>query len=119
MAKINSKMKGKNGELEVVKLFKEYGFEDAHRSQQFSGANADADVEGIPFLHVEVKRNERLNIYDAIEQAIRDNRDGLIPAVIHRKNNKPWLVTMLADDWFELYKAYVKEKGLDYEDNKN
>ena len=48
MAKINSKAKGKNGELEFVKVCKEYGFDDCRRSQQYAGINNDADVIGLP-----------------------------------------------------------------------
>ena len=34
------------------------------------------------------------------------------PVVIHKKNRRPILVTMLFDDWIELYKVYIsKEKG--------
>ena len=35
-----------------------------------------------------------------------------IPVVFHKKKHKKVLVTMLADDWFEFYKAYVKEKEM-------
>ena len=31
-----------------------------------------------------------------------------MPIVAHRKNNAKWLITMRADDWFEMY----KESGL-------
>jgi len=106
MSKINSKQKGKKGELEFVHKLKDNGF-DAHRSQQFSGADADADVESdLPF-HFEVKRVERLNIDKAIEQAIRDC-DERTPVVAHRKNRKDWLITMKFDDWIELIKAIHK-----------
>ena len=75
MAKINSKRKGKNGELEVAHFFKNYGF-DARRSQQFAGMNGDADVVGVPFLHLEIKRTEKLNLDKAMEQSVRDAREG-------------------------------------------
>lgn len=107
MAKINSKQKGKNGELEFVKKCKEYGFKDARRSQQFAGINNDADVVGLPDIHVEVKRVERLNIDNAMEQAQRDKKEEELAIVAHRKNNKEWLITMTAEDWFEIYKRYL------------
>ncbi len=106
MSKINSKQKGKKGELEFANLCKKYGF-NTRRSQQFAGINNDADVVGLPDIHVEVKRVERLNIYDAIEQAIRDKKDDEMAIVAHRKNHKPWLVTMTFDDWMEIYKRYL------------
>lgn len=107
MSKINSKNKGKAGELEVVKLFKSYGFKNAMRSQQYSGANHDADVIGVPELHIEVKRVERLNVDNAIEQCHRDKREEDLGVVVHRKNNKDWLVTMTFDEWIEIYKRYL------------
>ena len=107
MAKINSKAKGKNGELEFVKVCKEYGFDDCRRSQQYAGINNDADVVGLPDVHIEVKRVERLNVDNAIEQALKDKAEDEMPIVAHRKNNKKWLITMTADDWFEIYKRYL------------
>ena len=92
---INSKRKGKVGELELAKKLREYGFE-TRRSVQYCGANGDADVMGLPGIHIEVKRVERLNIYDAVDQAKRDSLpfSTQLPAVFHRKNNCEWLVTM-------------------------
>lgn len=60
---------------------------------------------GVPGIHVECKRVERLNIYDAIAQAVRDAKDS-IPAVFHRKNNCEWLVTMRMDDWIQIYREW-------------
>lgn len=54
-----------------------------------------------------MKRVERLNVSEAMKQARRDAvkfRDG-VPCVFHRRNNEPWLVTMLFDDWITLYKG--------------
>lgn len=113
---INSRAKGKAGELELAKILREtYGFEDARRSQQFSGKQGDADVTGIPGIHLEVKRNERLNIYEAYEQSCRDakaeneyKRREAIPTVFHRKNHKPWLVTMGLEDFIKMYRSAME-----------
>jgi len=101
--KVNSREKGKRGELELAHKLREYGY-DCRRGQQFCGANGDADVVGLPGIHIEAKRNEKLNIYDAINQAAHDALKGLLPAVFHRRNNHEWLVTMRLDDWIALYK---------------
>lgn len=107
---INSRDKGKRGENELAKLLREHGYTEARRSVQYCGANGDADVtDALEGIHIECKRNERLNINEAIEQAQADAREGEKPAVFHRKNRKPWLVTMLFDDWLELYKAAERE----------
>lgn len=102
---MNSKQKGKRGELELAKKLREYGF-DTRRGQQYSGVGGD-DVVGLEGIHIECKRAERLNLYDAMEQAIRDAEWDELPAVFWRKNNKDWLVTMTLDDWIELYISWL------------
>lgn len=102
---INSKNKGKRGELEIVRKLKEYGYLNAQRSVQYCGVNGDADVIGLPGIHAEIKRVERLNIQDAMSQAIADCKEDM-PTVMHRKNNCEWLVTMRLSDWIELYKEW-------------
>lgn len=106
---MNSRTKGKRGELEAAHLLQKYGY-DARRSQQYAGINNDADVVGLPGIHIEVKRVEKLNIDDALEQATRDKRENEIPIVLHRKNRTQWKVTMLFEDWINLYKAWEKDK---------
>ncbi len=100
---MNSRAKGKRGELELSRLFREHGF-DTRRGQQYCGANGDADVVGLPGIHIECKRAERLNIYDAMTQAKADRKEREIPAVFHRKNQCGWLVTMEFEDFMRLYK---------------
>lgn len=108
---MNSKNKGKRGELELAHKLNDLGFKDARRTAQYNGKETGslADVVGVPGVHVECKRNERLNINDAMEQAIRDCNEGEAPMVFHRKNGKPWLVTMLLDDWATREHIYIKE----------
>lgn len=103
MAK-NSRNKGAAGERELANLLKEHGYK-SRRGQQYCGANGDADVVGLDGIHIECKRVERLNIDDAMAQAVADAKEGEKPAVFHRKNRKGWLVTMPLEDWLEMYKA--------------
>lgn len=100
---MNSRNKGAKGERELSKVLNEYGYK-CRRGQQFCGANGDADVVGLPGIHIECKRVERLNIYDSVKQAKRDCEERL-PAVFHRKNREEWLVTMPLSAWMKLYKA--------------
>lgn len=110
---INSKAKGKKGELELSKKLKEYGY-NTRRSVQYCGKAVDgqADIVGLPGIHIECKRVEKLNIQEAINQAIYDSGKvdlpfGYnLPTVFHRKNNCDWLVTMPLDDWIEIYRVY-------------
>ena len=108
---INSKQKGKTGELELARKLKEYGY-DANRSVQYNGKDGRADVLGLPSIHIECKRVERLNLYDAMEQAKRDAKNGDAPTVFHRKNRSNWLVTMELDDFMKLYKEYEANQRL-------
>ena len=106
---MNSRNKGKRGELELANLLKSYGYE-TRRGVQYSGINGDADVVGLPGIHIECKRVEKLNIETAMEQSNRDARYGEIPTVMHRSDRKQWLVTMPLVDWMELFQAWEKNR---------
>lgn len=101
---MNSRNKGKRGELELSHVLNDYGFR-TRRGQQYCGANGDADVTGISGIHIECKRVEKLNLHEAVKQAVRDAPDEQIPVVMHRKNKEEWLVTMRLKDWVEFYKG--------------
>lgn len=109
---MNSRQKGARGERELAKVLKSHGFL-TRRGQQYCGANGDADVVGLPNIHIECKRVERLNLYDAMAQSKSDAKQGGIPVVMHRKNNCDWLVTLSLDDFMEMYKEtnYCEEGG--------
>ena len=108
---INSKNKGKKGENELAHKLKEYGY-DAKRSVQYNGKDGQADVIGLPHIHIECKRQEKLNIYDAIAQAKRDAKNDDKPAVFHRKNRCNWLVTMELDKFMEIYDGYIQSENV-------
>lgn len=99
----NSKQKGARGERELSSKLKEYGF-NTRRGQQYCGANGDADVVGLPNIHIECKRVQNLNLYNAISQAKADANENELPAVFHRKDRSEWLVTMTFSDWMKIYK---------------
>lgn len=107
---VNSRQKGKTGELELSHKLQEYGYE-TRRSVQYNGKDGQADVVGLPRIHIECKRVEKLNLYDAMEQAKRDAKDGNHPAVFHRKNRHNWLVTMELDDFMKIYEGGAKNGG--------
>lgn len=109
MSKINSREKGKRGERELSSKLKEYGF-DTRRGQQYCGANGDADVIGLPGIHIECKRVERLNIYDAISQAKSDAKNDEIPIVFHRKDRCNWLVSMELEEFMKIYREYYEKE---------
>ncbi len=100
---MNSKQKGARGERELAKVLRAHGFK-TRRGQQYCGANGDADVVGLPNIHIECKRVERLNLYDAMAQAKSDAKQGEIPVVMHRKDKCDWLVTLSLEDFMKIYK---------------
>ncbi len=101
MAKrINSRAKGAAAERELANWLSDKGY-PARRGQQFSGSPDSPDVvcESLSKYQIECKRVERLNIYDAVEQAAKDAGTDQTPIVFHRKNKKAWLITMYAEDF--------------------
>ncbi len=101
---INSKKKGAKGEREFASLCREEGYQ-VRRGQQYSGLEGE-DVVGLPYMHVEVKRVEKLNIDNALEQSMRDAKDEQIPIVAHRKNRTDWKITLSAKDFFKIYREF-------------
>lgn len=99
----SSQRKGADGERELAALLSAAGYE-CQRGGSLSFGEIP-DVLSLPGIHIEVKRVEKLNVGEAMEQAIRDSDrmlDGM-PALFHRRNRKPWLVTMRLEDWLKLY----------------
>ena len=94
--------KGKRGERELAGILKSYGY-SAKRGVQYQGSPESPDVVGLPGIHIEVKRVERLNIENAVDQAVSDSAEGELACVFHRKNKRGWNVTMPLEDWMKLY----------------
>ena len=103
-----SQRKGRAGELELARLLQGYGYDVQPGRAQSYGATPD--LVGLPGVHIECKRNERLNVPEAMAQAVRDAEkfgDGA-PTVFHRRNRSGWLVTMRLPDWMEIYRESEK-----------
>ena len=75
---------------------------------QYSGLGGE-DVVGLPFIHIEAKNVQKLNLRDAMAQSERDAREDQTPVVMHKKDRKPWLVTLNLDDFMTMYKVWLKE----------
>ena len=95
---VNSRNKGKAGELELAHELTRLLGVDARRGQQFSGSPDSPDVRtNLPGLHIECKRVERFNLYDALAQSARDAGPDEIPIVCHRRNRTKWVVIVELD----------------------
>ena len=106
---VNSRNKGKRGELEAAKKIAALFGVAARRGQQFSGGAESPDiVTGLKGVHFEVKFVEKLNLRDAMEQSKRDAASDEIPVVMHRTSRKPWLITVVADDLPRLVKILTQ-----------
>lgn len=98
----NSRMKGKRGELELVKKLKALlPGPKWRRSQQYNGyaEGGQADLVGMENLHIECKRVEAgsKTVYKWVEQAETDAEPHQIPVVMHKANLQPWLVIIPLD----------------------
>lgn len=104
-----SQRKGADGERELAAILRDHGYIITRGGSLSFGELPD--LSGLPGIHIECKRVERLNIMEAMEQAVRDSEDFMdgAPTVFHRRNRSPWLVTMLLDDWLSLYSEGVRK----------
>ena len=102
-----SQRKGRAGELELAQLLQAHGYDvQPGRAQSYGEA---PDLTGLPGVHIEVKRVERLNVPEAMKQAVRDAaKFGGTPALFHRRNRSGWLVTMRLPDWMKMYQKVHK-----------
>jgi hypothetical protein len=95
---VNSKSKGKRGELELARELERLLRIEARRGQQFSGSTDSPDIiHSIAGVHIECKRTEALRLAQAMQQAIDDAGDKL-PVVMHRASRQPWMVSLRLDD---------------------
>ena len=98
---MNSREKGKRGERQWRDELRAHGYV-ARRGQQFCGSPESPDVvcDSLPWIHFEVKAVQKLSIEDAMDQARRDGH-GKVAIVAHRRNFRPWLVTIEAETFFQ------------------
>lgn len=90
--------KGKRGEREIKDLLQEvvdevYGDAPYKPKVQRNTLQSDcggADLTGLPWLAVEVKRCEQLNVNTWWKQALRQGKPGQTPVLLYRQNRTPW-----------------------------
>ena len=73
----SSQRKGANGERELAALLREHGY-PVERGGSLSFGEVP-DLTGLPGVHIEVKRVERLNVPEAMKQAMRDAETCPVP----------------------------------------
>ena len=100
-----SRDKGKRGEREAAKALADLLGIEVRRGVQFQGGPDSPDVVGLPGIHVEVKRTERLQLMPAIEQATGDAGAGCVPLVLWRRSRSPWIACVPLDSLLNLVEA--------------
>lgn len=92
-----SRTKGKNAELELMHILRDFYGYPVRRGKVFYH---ESDVVGLPGIHIEVKRRDPMALRDAMAQAVREARirkDG-VPTVFARADRRPWIVCSLYND---------------------
>lgn len=101
-----SRDKGRRGEQEVARIFREAGF-DVDRVPNSGGLRVKGDLTGLEGFHLEVKRQERLCIPEWLSQAHEEAGEGEIPTLIFRQSKRPgsvgdWQAVLPLADLLEL-----------------
>lgn len=93
--------KGVAGEREVATILRNSGA--VIRSLEASGDHlVVSELENGPDLHLEVKRQERIQIELWCRQAEAECPPGCIPIVVWRRSRQPWRVTLTLEDLIRL-----------------
>jgi hypothetical protein len=95
--------KGAVAEREVVQLLRDHGWTTARRTSDGRGQQTRGDITNGPAgAHLEIKRQERLNVPAALRQAHADANPLDVPIVIHRPSRQAWMATLPLDDLLAL-----------------
>ncbi len=107
----NSRQKGKRGELDAADALRRLFSWTARRTQQFKGTSDSSDVEvaETPETFWEVKREERLNVFKAMDTAVAEAGPKL-PVLMHRRNRTDWLVTVRLADLMRLAEVVTRAR---------
>lgn len=91
--------KGKAGEREAIKFIqptidKVYEMMGVDAVQLYRNQNQSAlggyDIDGLPWIALEIKRQETLNLNAWWAQVNKAAREGQVPVVMFRQNRKQW-----------------------------
>jgi Holliday junction resolvase len=89
--------KGATGEREVAAIFRAHGF-DCDRVPNSGGLRLKGDLYGVLPVHVEVKRQERAQVWQWWEQAVSEAPEGVRPVLAFRRSRSEWLAVVRLDD---------------------
>lgn len=99
----SQRRKGATGELEIVHLLRAAGWKNAQRTSDGRAQSARGDiVNGPEGVHIEVKRQEALNVPKALRQIESDANPLDLPVLIHRPSRQDWMATLPLDELLAL-----------------
>ena len=110
---MNVKRKGNDGEREILHLLHDAGFRAYRNDQRGRGGWMNPDVcliAGGTEFHIEVKRQEKLNIWAALSQADFD-AGSRIPLLVFRRNGGKWYITMELPEFLNRLKGGDGKNG--------
>jgi len=97
--RMNSRNKGARGEREFAAEIKRLTGVDIRRNLEQSRSGG-FDLSGWPPYAFEVKRREKLSVWEAYNQAAgQANDEYTVPVLAIRRNRGPWLVVVALTDW--------------------
>jgi hypothetical protein len=108
---VNSRRKGKDGELSAVAALKELFGWTGRRTQQRTGwsdgNSPDIEIDQTPSIFWEIKRVEALCVPRALSLAVKQC-GRRCPVLMHRPNRSPngWMITIRLNDLPRLVHAY-------------
>lgn len=95
--------KGARAEREIVDILHAHGWLRARRSSDGRAQSTRGDVlHGPEGCHIEIKRQERLNVPAALTQATEDALPHDIPVVVHRPSRHGWMATLPLEELLPL-----------------
>lgn len=97
----NSRRKGASGELEAAHALNAVlPHAQARRAQQYCGHETAADLvcEGLDGVMIEVKRRQSMNVHKVMKESQAHCTEGMLPMILHRKDNEEWLLTIRLED---------------------
>ena len=111
---MNIKRKGTAGENELASILRTAGIRAYRNDQIFKGGKGNPDVFAEIYgkqLHIEVKRVEKLNVPEAVKQAVQDADSKSLPVVAHRRNREQWLITIPLVPLLEALKGNLSKQS--------
>lgn len=96
--KAKPRSKGSRSELEVIEILKAHGYHTARRNWMSGGMGGADIMDGIPGFSIEVKNQQRLNIWACMAQCEAAASPTETPLLVYRRNGTPFWASMPFED---------------------